>query len=119
MDPETLTKDQALQLLSFPRLLEPDDDGQRIEADSNIETEDSSEETLDALAEITVHNGPYGPYLRSGDDTRSLAEDDDPVTISYARALELFSQPKQYRRRQSKEIALKDNEEGWTICYRW
>ncbi len=112
MDPETLTKDQALQLLSFPRLLEPDDDKQGIEADSNIETEDSSEETLDVLAEITVHNGPYGPYLRSGDDTRSLADDDDPVTISYTRALELFAQPKQYRRRQSPEISLKDNEGG-------
>ena len=50
--------------------------------------------------------------MRSGDDTRSLADDDDPVTISYTRALELFAQPKQYRRRQSPEISLKDNEGG-------
>ena len=110
MDAETLTKEEALQLLSLPRVLEPDDDTERTKSDSNLETEDSCEELPDKDTEITVHNGPYGPYLRSGDETRSLADDDDPFTINYGRALELLSQPKQFQRRQSKEIALKEED---------
>ena len=71
MDPETLTKEEALQLLSLPKVLEPDDDSQITPANPDAESEKSEEE----IPEITVHNGPYGPYLRSGsiDETRSLA----------------------------------------------
>ncbi len=109
MDPETLTKEEALQLLSLPKVLEPDDDSQNTPANPNEENEKSEEE----ISEITVHNGPYGPYLRFGDETRSLPDDDDPFTITYGRAREILSQPKQFRRRQSKEISLK-NDDGTT-----
>ena len=106
MDPETLTKEEALQLLSLPKVLEPDGDSQITPTNPDPETETSEEE----IPEITVHNGPYGPYLRFGDDTRSLGDDDDPFTITYSRAREILSQPKQFRRRQSKEITLKNDD---------
>lgn len=110
MDPETLTNEEALQLLSLPRVLEPDSDSQSAKLDSKLENADLPNETLEEATEITVHNGPYGPYLRFGDETRSLADDDDPFTITYGRARELLAQPKQFRRRQSKEISLKNDD---------
>ena len=77
----------------------------RLEKKQNKNEEVSEEE----IPEITVHNGPYGPYLRFGDDTRSLGDDDDPFTITYSRARDILSEPKKFRRRQSKEITLKND----------
>ena len=110
MDGETLTKEQALQLLSLPRVLEPEIDTQGHEMEIDPGTEEDSGDSPETPDEITVHNGPYGPYLRAGDETRSLADDDNPFYITYTRAIELLSQPKQYKRRQSKEIPLKDKD---------
>ena len=78
MDPETLTKEEAFTASEPPKVLEPDGDSQITPTNPDPETETSEEE----IPEITVHNGPYGPYLRFGDDTRSLGDDDDPFTIT-------------------------------------
>ncbi len=58
---ETVTLDEALQLLSLPRVVGVDpDDGD----------------------EITVQNGRYGPYLKKGTDSRSLETEDQLFTIT-------------------------------------
>ncbi|PYR38286.1 MAG: DNA topoisomerase I, partial [Acidobacteria bacterium] len=44
--------------------------------------------------------GRFGPYVKHGDDYRSLGADDDLFTIDLARALALFAEPKRGGRRQ-------------------
>jgi DNA topoisomerase-1 len=73
-----LTLAEALQLLSLPR-----------ELGAHPET-----------GEIVVASrGRFGPYVKLGDDFRSLEETDDVFTITLARALELLAAPKKSRRR--------------------
>src|SRR5205823_4233707 len=66
MDPSTVTLDQALALLSLPRLVGVDDG-----------------------EEITAQNGRYGPYLKKGNDSRSLPSEEAlfSVTMDEARAI--------------------------------
>jgi DNA topoisomerase-1 len=45
--------------------------------------------------------GRFGPYVKHGDEFRSLAPDDDVYTIDLGRAVALLAEPKQPRRRQS------------------
>ncbi|MHB1447412.1 MAG: type I DNA topoisomerase, partial [Acidimicrobiales bacterium] len=73
MSLDTVTLDDALRLLSLPRLVGTDP------ADG---------------AEIEALNGRYGPYLKKGTDTRSLAGEDDLFTVTLEEALALFAQPK-------------------------
>ena len=80
MDPSTITLHEALALLSLPRVVGSDADG----------------------AEITAQNGRYGPYLKKGTDTRSLASEDQLFTVTLADAEALFAQPKQRRGRVAK-----------------
>jgi DNA topoisomerase-1 len=47
---------------------------------------------------IIANTGQYGPYLAHAGDFRSLKLPDDPYTISYARALEIYKQAKQMRK---------------------
>ena len=70
----------ALRLLSLPRVLggHPGD-GQ------------------DVVASV----GRFGPYVKHGEEFRSLEPDDDVYTVSLERALALLAAPKQARRRQS------------------
>jgi DNA topoisomerase-1 len=70
---ETVTLDEALRLLSLPRVVGVDpSDGQ----------------------EITALNGRYGPYLKKGDDTRSLDSEEELFSIGVAAAAEAFTRPK-------------------------
>jgi DNA topoisomerase-1 len=78
MDPATLTFAQALDLLRIPRLVGADPD--------------SGEE-------VVAHNGKFGPYLKKGTDTRSLASEDQILTVTLPEAQALFAQPKQRRGR--------------------
>jgi DNA topoisomerase I len=78
MDPATLTLAQAIELLSIPR---------RVGADP-----ESGEE-------VVAHNGKFGPYLKKGTDTRSLASEDQILTVTLPEAQALFAQPKQRRGR--------------------
>jgi DNA topoisomerase-1 len=45
--------------------------------------------------EITAQNGRYGPYLRKGTDSRSLAGEEQIFSITLDEALEIYAQPKQ------------------------
>jgi DNA topoisomerase-1 len=52
-------------------------------------------------ATIITSNGRFGPYVKHGDEFRSLAPDDDVYTITLERAVALLAEPKQTRRRQA------------------
>ena len=73
MSLDTLTMDDALRLLSLPRLVGMDPEGQ----------------------EITAQNGRYGPYLRRGSDSRTLTSEEQLLTITLDEALTIYAQPKQ------------------------
>ena len=46
---------------------------------------------------IVASNGRFGPYLKWGTETRSLPATESPLTVTLAKALELFAQPKRGR----------------------
>ncbi|MDQ6740825.1 MAG: type I DNA topoisomerase, partial [Actinomycetota bacterium] len=73
MTVEEVTLDQALQLMSLPRVLGADAEGH----------------------EITVQNGRFGPYLKKGTDSRSIGTEEEIFTITLEDALAVYSQPKQ------------------------
>ncbi len=80
MTEASVTLDEALRLLQLPRELgvHPDT-GQSV------------------LAGL----GRFGPYVKHGDDFRSLESDEELFTVDLGRALQLFSEPKRSRRRQA------------------
>ena len=73
MNLETVTLEDALRLLSLPRV---------VGVDPN-----TSEE-------ITAQNGRYGPYLKRGTDSRSLATEEQMFDITLDEALKIYSEPK-------------------------
>jgi DNA topoisomerase-1 len=75
---ERITVEDAEQLLSLPRTLgaDPEDGG-----------------------EVVAANGRYGPYVQKGKETRSLANEEQLLTVSLDEALALLRAPKQYRGR--------------------
>ena len=75
MDLSTVTLEQALDLLSLPRVVGQDPEG----------------------VDITAQNGRYGPYLKKGTDSRSLETEEQIFTVTLEQALELFAQPKRRR----------------------
>jgi DNA topoisomerase-1 len=76
----TVTIDEALRLLDMPRTLGAHPaDGEP----------------------ILANFGRYGPYVKHGEEYRSLEPEDDVFTIALARALELLAAPKKARRRQA------------------
>src|SRR4051812_38158407 len=83
MSVETVTLDEALQLLALPRVVgaDPADGG-----------------------EIVARNGRYGPYLQKGDDTRSLESEEEIFSIGIEAAADAFTRPKT-RRRQGPSAA--------------
>ena len=44
--------------------------------------------------EITAQNGRYGPYLKRGTDSRSLADEEQIFTVTLDEALKIYAQPK-------------------------
>jgi DNA topoisomerase I len=77
MTPDTLTLADALKVLTLPRLLGKDPEGN----------------------EVFAGPGRYGPYIRRGDDYRSLVDEDQIFTVTIGEALELLAQPKTRQRR--------------------
>jgi DNA topoisomerase-1 len=72
MSLDTVTIDDAVQLLTLPRAL-----GE-----------------LDGV-EVTAQNGRYGPYIKKGTDSRSLESEDQLFTITLDEAAAILAQPKQ------------------------
>jgi DNA topoisomerase-1 len=73
MSLEEINLDDALRLMSLPRVVGPDIDG----------------------VEITAQNGRYGPYLKKGTDSRSLDNEEQIFTITLDEARAIYAQPKQ------------------------
>jgi DNA topoisomerase I len=80
MSADTVTLEQALQLMSLPRVVGTDVDG----------------------VEITAQNGRYGPYLKKGNDSRSLEGEDQIFSITIEEAQAIYAQPKQRGRAAAK-----------------
>lgn len=72
MDPATVTLEDALRVMSLPRVVGTAADGEQ----------------------ITAQNGPYGPYLKKGKDSRSIGSEEQLFEITLAQAEEIYAQPK-------------------------
>ena len=57
--------------------------------------------------EILANNGRYGPYVQKGKDFRNIANEDQLLTITLDEAVQIFSQPKVYRRGGGANLAAK------------
>ncbi|MFC7574006.1 DNA topoisomerase [Klenkia terrae] len=80
MQPESVTLEDALKLLSLPRTVGKAEDGEEIQA----------------------LNGRYGPYLKKGTDSRSIESEEKLFTTTLDEALAIFAQPKQRGRAAAK-----------------
>ncbi len=80
MQPDSVTLDEALKLLSLPR-------------DVGLHPNDNQP--------IIASPGRYGPYIKHGNEFRSLDSEDQLFTITLDQAVELMAAPKKSRRRQS------------------
>jgi DNA topoisomerase-1 len=64
---------------------------------------------------ISTNFGRFGPYVKHGDEFRSLESDDDVFGISFDAALALLRAPRQSRRRQgAQKKTLLELEQGET-----
>ena len=81
MEPSSVTFDEAMQLLSLPREVGEDP------ADGEM---------------ITAQNGRYGPYLKKGSDSRSLASEDQIFSITLDEARRIYAEPKRRGRAAAK-----------------
>jgi DNA topoisomerase I len=87
----TVTLEEALKLLELPRDLGAHPESGQV---------------------IVAGLGRFGPYVKHGDDYRSLGTDDDLFTIDLARALALFAEPKRGGRRQMTKRVIRQIETG-------
>jgi DNA topoisomerase-1 len=87
MSIETVTLDDAVKLLSLPRTL-------------GVDPADG--------AEVVALNGRFGPYVKKGDETRSLESEEQLFTVTLEQALELLSKPKERRRRGAAQPPLRE-----------
>jgi DNA topoisomerase-1 len=86
MTESTVTLEAALKLLELPREL-----GVHPEAGTTI----------------VAGLGRFGPYIKHGDDYRSLEESDDLFTVDLERALALLAAPKRSSRQAAKRVIRK------------
>ncbi len=83
---ERVTLAEARELLTLPRSLGTDPaDGQA----------------------ILANNGRYGPYVQKGKDFRNITSEEQLLTISLDEAVQIFSQPKVFRRGGGANLAAK------------
>ncbi|MFY2861912.1 type I DNA topoisomerase [Mycobacterium sp. THU-M104] len=87
MDLQTVTLQDALTLLSLPRVVGVDPD--------------SGEQ-------ITAQNGRYGPYLKRGTDSRSLATEEQIFDITLEEALRIYAEPKRRGRQAAAAPPLRE-----------
>ena len=76
MSPETVTLEEAVRLLSLPRVV------------GEIEGE-----------EVTAQNGRYGPYIKKGSESRSLENEEQLFTVTLDEAKALLAEPPRRRGR--------------------
>ncbi|MBP2333702.1 type I DNA topoisomerase [Corynebacterium freneyi] len=81
MEPSTVTLEEALKLLSLPREVGVDP------TDGEV---------------ITAQNGRYGPYLKKGSDSRSLASEEQLFTVTLDEARRIYAEPKRRGRAAAK-----------------
>jgi len=94
MDAETLTLQDALKLLSQPRVVGTAPDGE----------------------EVTARNGRNGPFLSKGKENRSLETEEQIFSITLEEALKVLAQPRKRRRAKPPLKTLgKDGVSGETI----
>ena len=74
---DTITLEDALKLLTIPRVL-------------GVDSADGEE--------VVARNGRYGPYVQKGKESRSLDSEEQLLEITLEQALELLSKPKERRR---------------------
>jgi DNA topoisomerase-1 len=72
---DNIRLEDALELLTLPRVVGVDDDGQ----------------------EITAQNGRYGPYIKKGSDSRTIGSEEQLLTIDLDAAKAIFAEPKRRR----------------------
>jgi DNA topoisomerase-1 len=80
MEIETVSLDEALRLLTLPRVV-------------GVDPESGDE--------ITAQNGRYGPYLKKGNDSRSLEDEEQLFSVAMDQALAIYAQPKTRRGQRS------------------
>jgi DNA topoisomerase-1 len=85
MSLDTVTLDDALKLLTLPRVL-------------GVEDGD----------EVTAQNGRYGPYVKKGSDSRSIESEEQLFTVTLDDARALFAQPKTRGRRAAAAPPLRE-----------
>ena len=85
MSPEEMSLDDALRLLSLPRVV------------GEIDGE-----------EVTAQNGRYGPYVKKGSESRSLESEEQLFTVTLDDAVALFAQPPRRRGRGTPRTPLKE-----------
>jgi DNA topoisomerase-1 len=87
MSPETVTLEDAVRLLELPRVV-------------GVDPSDSEE--------VVAMNGRYGPFIRKGEETRSLESEEQLFTITLEQALAVLAQPKTRRARGAAKPPLRD-----------
>ena len=84
---DNITVDDALKLLQLPRVVGVDPaDGE----------------------EIVAMNGRYGPYVKKGNDSRSIDSEERLLTITLDEALAVFAEPKRRRGQGAAAAPLKE-----------
>ena len=89
MSPETVDLETALRLLSLPRVVGNDPESGDV---------------------ITAQNGPYGPYIKKGTDSRTIDSEELIFDITLEQALAIYAQPKYGARRPSSALKEFDND---------
>jgi Uncharacterized C-terminal domain of topoisomerase IA len=79
MSLSTLTLEDALRLLTLPRVVGEHPDG----------------------GDVVASNGKFGPYLKWKDETRSIDSEEKLLTVDLDEALAVLAQPKTYGRRRA------------------
>jgi len=91
MEPQDVDIQLALKLLALPRTL--------------------GDHPQTGLA-VTAQNGRFGPYVKSGDETRSLPDELSPLEVTLQQALDLLAQPRPsgrgYRAARARAVKLFD-----------
>jgi DNA topoisomerase-1 len=85
MSPETVTLEDAIRLLSLPRVV-----------------------GVDGGEDVLAMNGRYGPFIKRGDETRSLESEEQIFSIDLDQALALLAAPKTRRGRGAAKPPLRE-----------